>query len=61
MINIKTYKSSLGKCYSCESVESLYQIKFDTETNKAFSVHTILLCKSCMKLLNSNLRSNYES
>ena len=55
MISIKTYKSPLGKCYSCRSTELLHQIMFDTGTNKACSVHTILLCKSCMKLLKEHL------
>ena len=51
MIDIKPYKKTLGKCYSCESTESLYQIIFDRGTNKACSVSTVLLCKSCIKLL----------
>lgn len=51
MITIKPYKSIYGKCYSCEGTKILYQIIFDTETKKAFSTHTIYLCKSCMELL----------
>lgn len=48
---IRPYKVPFGKCHSCGSVESLHQIIFDTGTNKACSVHTIVLCESCVKLL----------
>ena len=60
MVKVLKDNWSLARCFCCDKTITeinLYKIILDTETKKALSVHSITLCKPCMKLLQKEFKS----